>query len=94
MKKTVLAGIDVSAAELVVGAERDGKALPLAVFDNDAAGQRPVRTHRGACPRRGYPRSCLTFALRRSGTTGGASIRLAAQRTGAQLPAARRRLHS
>lgn len=42
MKKTVLAGIDVSAAELVVAAERDGKALPVATFDNDAAGHRKL----------------------------------------------------
>jgi transposase len=42
VKNRVLVGIDVSAAELVVAAEREGKALPLAVFDNDAAGHRKL----------------------------------------------------
>jgi transposase len=42
VKKTVLVGIDVSAAELMVAVERDGNALPLAVFDNDAAGHKKL----------------------------------------------------
>ena len=42
MKKPVLVGIDVSARELVGAVERDGKLLPLARFDNDAAGHRKL----------------------------------------------------
>lgn len=34
----VLVGIDVSADELVVAVEREGESLPVATFDNDAAG--------------------------------------------------------
>ena len=38
MKKPVWVGIDVSALELAVAVERDGKTLPLATFENDRAG--------------------------------------------------------
>jgi len=38
MKKIILVGIDVSKDELVVAVKREGKALPVALFDNDAAG--------------------------------------------------------
>jgi transposase len=42
MKKTVLVGIDVSADELVVAVERDEQTLPVAAFENDAAGHRKL----------------------------------------------------
>jgi len=40
MKKAVLVGIDVSADELLVAVEREGQCLPVASFENDAAGHR------------------------------------------------------
>lgn len=40
MKKTVLVGIDVSADALLVAVEREGQSLPVASFENDAAGHR------------------------------------------------------
>lgn len=42
MKKMVLVGIDISADELVVAAERDGESLPVTSFENDAAGRRKL----------------------------------------------------
>lgn len=42
MKKMVLVGIDVSADELVVAVERDQQTLPVATFENDAAGHRKL----------------------------------------------------
>jgi len=42
MKKMTLAGIDVSAASLVVAMERDGKPLPVATFENTPAGHRKL----------------------------------------------------
>ena len=42
MKKMVLVGVDISADELVVAVERDGKLLPVTSFENDAAGHRKL----------------------------------------------------
>lgn len=42
MKKMILVGIDISADELVVAVERDGKSLPVASFENNATGHRKL----------------------------------------------------
>jgi transposase len=42
MKKMVFVGIDISADELVVAVERDGKSLPVSCFENDTMGHRKL----------------------------------------------------